>query len=221
MIDCVATVLKTGGRYTQAWVERLYRQVRKHWPDDRPLRFVCLSDAVLRIPGVEWRPLWHGWPGWWSKIELFRSDQFGEAVLYLDLDTMVLRPLWPLLDPGPGLTMLRDFYRPDGLQSAVMAWDAPFSAVHGAAMYRHMLKHGNATMDLHKIGGDQAFMESSLAYVSVRRWQNVLPGAVRSFKVDWHQGDDTVLLCFHGEPKQDNVSNRDLRLLWQGADVPS
>nr|WP_145924153.1 hypothetical protein [Halomonas elongata] len=42
------------------------------------------------------QPLAHGWPGWWSKLELFRPH--GGDLLYLDLDTVVRGDLQPLID---------------------------------------------------------------------------------------------------------------------------
>jgi hypothetical protein len=42
-------------------------------------------------------PLKHDWPGWWSKIELFRKDLWNVPVLYLDLDTVILGNIDPLL----------------------------------------------------------------------------------------------------------------------------
>lgn len=35
-------------------------------------------------------PLLHCWPGWWSKIELFRPDLPLDAAVYFDLDTVIL-----------------------------------------------------------------------------------------------------------------------------------
>ena len=81
----VACVLRSGGIYSPEWVRKLRDGVARQFTV--PHRFVCLSDVDVsaiceRIPLVE------DWPGWWSKIELFRSGLFDDTVLYFDLDTV-------------------------------------------------------------------------------------------------------------------------------------
>lgn len=88
----VLTVLRSGGEYGPQHVQAVQRQVAKWAPD---ARFTCLSD--LRIRGIECISLRSNWPGWWSKIELFRSD-VPDDFLYTDLDNVILGPLdfaWP------------------------------------------------------------------------------------------------------------------------------
>lgn len=81
----VACVLKSGGRYTPIWAQRLKAMVARNLT--LPHRFICLSDAD--VPGIETIPLRHGWHRWWSKIELFGPAlQDCERALYLDLDTL-------------------------------------------------------------------------------------------------------------------------------------
>ena len=50
--------------------------------------FACLTNVEGIEGGV---PLKHDWPGWWSKIELFRPDLPIEGrIVYFDLDTLLL-----------------------------------------------------------------------------------------------------------------------------------
>lgn len=85
--------------YTAEYVTRLYAMVDR-WID-RPFRFVCLTDrpwlfappidtiAVTKLPGSA--------P--WTKLELFNpSREWLGRVLYLDLDTLIVAPLAPILD---------------------------------------------------------------------------------------------------------------------------
>lgn len=75
--------------YNETWVQKLKRMVSVKLAI--PHRFVCLSNVT--IPGVETIPLKHDWPGWWSKIELFRPGLFDGRVLYLDLDMVIVKEL--------------------------------------------------------------------------------------------------------------------------------
>jgi hypothetical protein len=91
----VVTVLKTGAwkhqqiqtDYGPAHVQWIQQQVDRWAPPGT--RFVCLSNQS--IPGVEVLPLEQDWPGWWSKMELFRLEL--GPVLYLDLDTVIVGSL--------------------------------------------------------------------------------------------------------------------------------
>jgi hypothetical protein len=86
--------------YTVEYVERLYAMVRR-WLD-RPFRFVCLTDQPEAMPpGVEAIPI-ATLPecfAYWAKLELFNPRRaWPGRVLYLDLDTLVVAPLAPLVD---------------------------------------------------------------------------------------------------------------------------
>jgi hypothetical protein len=125
--------------YGVEYVARLASSVRRSLA--RPSAFVCLTDQPRRVPaGViplevpSPRPL----KGWWSKIELFRPSRFTGRVLFLDLDSLIVDQLDPIVDyPAPfalvphtgkpagtfpegreGLTVVKRF------NSSVMVWDA-------------------------------------------------------------------------------------------------
>lgn len=121
------------------YVTRLASMVTR-WMD-RPFRFVCLTDRPYMLRGkcdtvrIE-TPL--GMFGWWSKMRLFddKSHLTGR-VLYLDLDTLVVGGLGPILDyPAPfalvpdggtfqgrhGLAVVKRF------NSSVMVWNSGVNA---------------------------------------------------------------------------------------------
>src|SRR5688500_17668854 len=90
--------------FTADYVTRLRAMVAR-WMD-RPYEFVCLTDRPYQIPTVDTIPV----PppilaikGWWSKIQLFNPAMpFTGRVLYLDLDTLIVGALAPILDfPSP------------------------------------------------------------------------------------------------------------------------
>jgi len=90
--------------YTAEYVANLSAMVRRHI--DRPYRMVCLTDRPDEVPhGIDpiavpnLSPL----PGWWSKLELFKpAHRLTGRVLYLDLDTLIVGDLAPVLDwPAP------------------------------------------------------------------------------------------------------------------------
>lgn len=108
-----------GGDFLPAHVSAFKRQLDQHAP---AATLYCLTDMADEITaeGVNCIELQHGWPGWWSKMELFRPDIDVPDMLYFDLDTMILGDIEPLLEEDRFL-MLRDWLRPHGLNSSVMS----------------------------------------------------------------------------------------------------
>lgn len=193
----VVTVLKSGGEYKPAHVLALQAQIERYAPF---AEFMCLTD--MAVDGVETAPLLHKWPGWWSKIEVFRPDIRGDLV-YMDLDTVITGSLDDLARVNE-LAMLRDAYRDgkrakEGLQSSVMVlpeaergpiWDA-FTANPALEMARN------------RAGGDQRFLEQ-FWLTRAARLQDLLPGQLVSWKVDCKYGvvpPDARLVFFHGQPR--------------------
>src|SRR5690348_14630210 len=98
----------------------------RNMPEGTEGRFVCFTDdptgldesiVTERLPGHL--------KGWWNKLWLFRAGAFkrGDHVLFFDLDTAITGPLDGIAAYRGPFAILRDFYRPDGLQSSVIAWE--------------------------------------------------------------------------------------------------
>jgi len=120
--------------YSDEYVYRLQTMVAR-WMDDRPYRFVCLTDRPWEIRGIDTIPIPAPRPlkGWWSKVRCFDAAlRLSGRVLYLDLDTLVVGPLSEILDypsrfalvpPGgtfEGKGPLKTVRR---FNSSVMVWD--------------------------------------------------------------------------------------------------
>ena len=118
----VACVLRSGGTYTDGHVARLEGQVAEYLPE--PHRFVCLSDVKVACERIR---LIHDWPGWWSKLELWRSGLFTGRIMYLDLDVTVVGDLTGLAHFPAPFAAITDFQFPARINSSVMAWDASFA----------------------------------------------------------------------------------------------
>ena len=108
MTDLTVTCVFVRGPYpyTPEYVIRLERMVRKHLA--RPFRFVCLTDQPKAfkapIETIEIQSmLADGVIGYWNKIRLFDPEMgFKGRMLFLDLDTLVVSDLAPIVDyPAP------------------------------------------------------------------------------------------------------------------------
>jgi len=195
MLLTIACVLRSGGIYSPDWVARLHRQAARFAP---PHRFVCLSDAL--VPEVETIRLLHDWPGWWAKLELFRPALFSGTVLYFDLDTILVDDIAALGGFDGGIGLLRDFYRPTGLGSGVMAWNGQ----EVAQLYHRFASEAGAWFS--NPGGDQAFIEAALP--GAQRLQDRFPGKIVSYKVDGCAAGPpagAAVICFHGAPKPHEI----------------
>jgi hypothetical protein len=186
----VLCVLRSGGVYRPEHVEVLRESCRLHLPEHE---FCCLTDRPGDVAGAV--PLVHGWPGWFSKFEMFRIPG---PCLYLDLDTVLLRDCrsWVRLLRGRRFVALRDFYRgrrdAAAIQSALMYWEGDVSY-----LYRAYLANPRG----HR-RGDQGVLEEEVVG-DVHKIQDIT-GEVVSFKVERAAGrgfDDASLVCFHGRPR--------------------
>lgn len=172
----VACVLRSGGEYTPEYVERLKAGVDANLTGHE---FVCLSDmdAPNRIP------LETNWPHWWAKLEVFRLKG---KVLYFDLDTVIHGSIQAFADYPHRFSMLRDFYKPDVLQSGVMAWDGDYSHLYRLPDTRRYTQWPRL--------GDGAYIRE---HVEAEALQDLFPGMFRSYKA----GGEGVVTCYHGRPK--------------------
>lgn len=191
-MSTVACVLRTGGIYTPEWVRKLALGVQT-WTSPTP-RIVCLTDMDTRAlemaaPGVEAVGLKQDWPGWWSKLELFRV--FTGPVLYLDLDTLVVGPLDELVAYDGPLAMLRDFYHPTRPASGVLAWHGDYTH-----LYERLVKTGpgpeRRRMD--------HWMENEVEPVFL---QDEFPDQIVSLKAHARKAapEGARLVCGHGRPR--------------------
>jgi len=198
----VYLVMRWSKEYTPTHVRRLAAQITD-------CDVVALADIPV-IMAPQNILLKYDYPGWWSKMELFRPDIEGD-LFYMDLDSTVLGPVANLARVG-NTTMLRDFYRADGLQSSVMyltmedrarVWQA-WCGKEQEIISRFSVKRPGHN-------GDQNFLEEVLGVESsVLRWQDTHPGAICSYKVHVQPSgkvpEGTRILVFHGKPKPWNLA---------------
>ena len=188
----VCCVLRSGGDFLPEHVDRLRAQVATHLPG---ARFCCLTDMPVAGQGVF--RLAYKWPGWWSKMEVFRPDLSGD-ILMMDLDSSLVGDLSDMAGIGR-LAIMRDVYRPAGLQSSVMF----LPEAERAVVWDKWMRNPHRWMSRFKRGGDQAFLET-LWLDRAARWQDVLPGQVVSYKADGcaeQLPHNARFVAFHGRPR--------------------
>lgn len=210
----VLCVLRSGGGYDAEWVRKLRDGVARNLTI--PYRFACLSDCEVPCERI---PLVHDWPGWWSKIELFRPGVITGPTLYLDLDTVITGKLDEIAEISYPFAALRNFHQPDYIGSGVLWFRDAESVPHG--VYEKFKRMPDAYIAHHervRVGshlGDQAFIWDALG--------GQIPFLTDEFKGVYsykyhakaHLPDDAKVICFHGEPRLHQVKSPWIERCWQ------
>ena len=204
-------VLRSGGIYTAEWVRKLRAGVARHFPHDHV--FDCLSDVPVPCNRI---PLIHKWPGWWSKVEIFRPGVVVSPTVFLDLDTVIVGDLSPLqaLDKDYALLDLR------GTGWAQLG--AMFLKKPPVAVYERFAADPEALMAFYKrhergqYVGDQALWKDVVGHDNVPKLTDLLPGFFRSYKLHCRDGvpAGTSVVCFHGKPRPSEVSEPWMKAAW-------
>lgn len=189
------------------YVNILYDSVRRNLSNKTEGKFVCFTDNPVGLDeGIETRPLPGGLDGWWNKLWLFSPDLFPacDRIVYFDLDTLVIGGLDDLVKYDGGFAILRDYYRPNGLQSSVMLWEAGTNT--------------NIWLDWRgqKLpGGDQEWIEWFVT--DARCLQDIFPGMFASLKVDCkpYPPAGAKVIVFHGEPRPHNCASPWVKEVWK------
>lgn len=189
----VVCVYKTGGDFTAEYVSRLKEGVKEH--TTRPHRFVCLTDSDEELP-CETIPLTEGLPGWWSKLELFKT--FWGRTVYFDLDTVIVGNIDPLLDYDGPAALLQDWYKDETfLSTGVMAWNSPLGFVYPTWVEKKNILQNSRKMDqffiVEKLKRAKWHVEDVRKILSIVSYKKHCLGK--------GVPDDARIVCFHGNPR--------------------
>src|ERR1019366_620938 len=219
-IVCVnaGNYLGRGADYVNILADMVGRNISK----ETAYKFVCFTDDAdfkkysgseelkLYDSEIDLRPLpVDGLKGWWNKLALFKKGIFpdGDMILYLDLDTVITSGLDDIIKYDGEFAILRDFYRPDGLQSSVMAWEAN----RHTHIWREWLRHGCPRTD----GGDQAWIETRMSNPDI--WQDLFPDFFVSYKVHAAReiSKNARMVIFHGNPRPHEIKGGWMPHVWK------
>jgi hypothetical protein len=208
----VISVLRSGGIYNYEWVAKLRRGVERNL--NVPHRFVCLSDVPVPCERI---PLEHAWPGWWSKIELFRPGVISGPTLYLDLDNIIVGCIDALSELPFDFAMMRNFHRPHMPGSSVMWFGhaAPKIVYDSFATdpLAHMAHYAPLKDGVYM--GDQGFIWDTLER-KVEFIDEVQPDMVRSYRKHCKDGvpNGVGVVAFGGPNKPSTVADEWVARAW-------
>lgn len=188
------------------YVNNLFDAVRRHVRRDVHYSFICFTDDATGLhEEISVRPMPANLVGWDNKIALFKPGLFedGERVIFFDLDTLILGDLDALLAYKGSLGTLRDFWRPEGLGPAVIAWEA---GKHTDIWTRY------AGEQLTR--GDQEWLER---YWKPDLLQDLMPGFFASYKTHCnpYPPKEASVICFHGHPRPHECTQKWVQESWK------
>ena len=198
----VVCVLRSGGEYTPAHVERLQRQLARCLPG---AELTCLSDVDVPCQRIPLRQDWREGRGWWAKMELFAPWVEGD-LLFFDLDTSLVGDLTDIAAVR-SLTMMQDFNYGAHLSSTMMFLPEADRPAIWETFCRDPLgwiRHYDNPNLPNAQWGDQGFLADH-GLGNAQRWQRVVPGQIYSYKADdlARRGmpGNARVICFHGQPR--------------------
>lgn len=127
-MSCKFVCLKWGSKYSNHYVNRLYRGVYRN---SNITEFHCLTDDYR---GIDENIICHPLPdvgmdleGWWWKISMFNPNYYQQLqgeVLYLDLDMVITDDINPMIEVSrvKDIISIKDPWL-DGMNSSVMRWN--------------------------------------------------------------------------------------------------
>lgn len=199
----ITCVLRSGGAYTAKYVNNLFNGIVRN--TKTPITFTAITDLTSGfLPAIQILPFKHQWPGWWSKIEMFRQNIWSAGrVWYFDLDTIFVGELTSILTDeryGDNFYTLNDPYVPGRLASGVMTWKAN-DEVSTQIYERFVLNDKNIISSCGSLG-DQCWIGSTL---TTRYFvQDLHPSKFVSLKRDCIDGrcvGSSSVVYFHGKPR--------------------
>jgi hypothetical protein len=197
----IACVCKTGREYTPEHVDILQNMVKRHVKV--PYEFVCVSDVKQNCRTVLFE---QDFPGWWSKIELFRKGIFSGKVLFMDLDTIVCGNITDYLTKPQSnrLYMMTEFDYPKEVSSCFMAWDT--DKVDLSHLYNNFIKNPARFMqhydnDYKPFRGDQLYISKNQKFDRINSLssQKIMSYRVHYAKQKVAPQKDVSLVAFGGK----------------------
>lgn len=203
-IACVLSVensKKTKVKYTEEWVDKLYRAVCRNYSN--PFNFYCLSNIDTKYNTIT---LESDSKGFWNKIELFKH--FKDPTLYIDLDVVILNDFSNLVDKFFSYDFLMTKEPFENISnSSIMFWQNNYSF-----LYDNYIANKETIIEEYKRVpryGDQAYIAENVSHNFIEdinrdciSWEH--------HKVDTSVNTDSNFLIFTSKHKKPNNTNLEI-----------
>ncbi len=194
-LPSIVCCLRSGGEYHPNHISALAKQIARNVTI--PYRFVCYTDQVADLAGIEMVELEKNYPGWWSCVELWKHQG---PTIAIGLDTMVLKNIDNLLKvachvPEDEFFLLDSFFHPGEFINGMQIWNGDWSWLYDQFDFEKESK-------LHR--GDENYQIETLQArgVDLEPIQEYFEG-ICNYKLHYKKGlvKDPSIVIFHGRPK--------------------
>ena len=235
MIDCACVIHSTG--YDWRYVENLYSMLARALPGG--MRFHVYTEHDRSVPPHMIKHILTEWPGiagpkksWWYKMQLFNPEHHAGNLLYLDLDTVVVRDLSWVTNHDTGYFWgIRDFRYLQNPHHSVFNSSFMWWNVSNFSRIWDQFSQGDIAQLTKNNQGDQDYITKSINVNQRRffedrlfqsfRWQcldggyNFQRRQPRAPGTGVKIAADTAVVVFHGMPKPHQISDPAIAQLWR------
>ena len=234
MIDCACVIHSTG--YDWRYVENLYSMLTRALPGG--IRFHVYTEHDRSVPPHMIKHILTEWPGiagpkksWWYKMQMFNPEHHAGNLLYLDLDTVVVRDLsWVTNHDTSYFWGIRDFRYLQNPHHSVFNSSFMWWNVSNFSRIWDQFSQGDIAQLTKNNQGDQDYITKSINVNQRRffedrlfqsfRWQCLDGGYNFQRRQPRAPGTgvtiaaDTAVVVFHGQPKPHQISDPAITQLW-------
>ena len=235
MIDCACVIHSTG--YDWRYVENLYSMLTRALPGG--IRFHVYTEHDISVPPHMIKHILTEWPGiagpkksWWYKMQMFNPGHHAGNLLYLDLDTVVVRDLsWVTTHDTSYFWGIRDFRYLQNPHHSVFNSSFMWWNVSNFSRIWDQFSQGDIAQLTKNNQGDQDYITKSINVNQRRffedrlfqsfRWQcldggyNFQRRQPRAPGTGVTIAPDTAVVVFHGQPKPHQISDPAIAQLWR------
>lgn len=235
VIDCACVI--HGDAYAWTYVDRLYNMLQRNLTPS--VRLHVYTESKRSVPAHMIKHSLEDWGGvaagpkksWWYKMQLFNSEHHAGALLYFDLDVVIVNNIdWIWQQPSKFFWAIRDFR---------YLWKSNHYSVNSSLMWWNTQQFDYVWQDFKKqhlprmvkqYRGDQDYINQAITTENRRfypvknvqswRWQCLDGG----FDFDTRKylkpntgttvSDDLSVMIFHGKPKPDQVNDLIISQHW-------
>lgn len=210
--------LNAGSKYSNKYVNILCDSIARNVSDKTAFKFICFTNDPVGLDiDIEMRALPEELEGrgWWNKLYLFKNGHFldGDRIVFFDLKNVIISSLDDILAYAGKFANLRDFLRPDGQQSALMAWEAN-TLGH---IWEEYAAGGYPDYNIGDgIFGDHVWIEKTQPQCDF--WQDIFPDAFVSYKAHGCQTQIPAgarIVFFHGKPWPEDIKDGWVPQVWK------
>lgn len=235
MIDCACVIHSTG--YDWRYVENLYSMLTRALPGG--IRFHVYTEHDRSVPPHMIKHILTEWPGiagpkksWWYKMQMFNPEHHSGNLLYLDLDTVVVRDLsWVAAHDTNYFWGIRDFRYLQNPHHSVFNSSFMWWNVSNFSRIWDQFSKGDIAQLTKNNQGDQDYITKAINVNQRRffddklfqsfRWQcldggyNFQRRQPRAPGTGVTIAPDTAVVVFHGQPKPHQISDPVIAQLWR------